>query len=160
MTFDPCYSANVLIGRCPLPLQQILDCPLRSDTSSQHLVPLPIGQPAHHPKIGGNGGVEVGGVRGNMGGLRQETGRVCPHMGVACSILVLQHVRGLLPCFTATCPLTVTVARQLPLPAAHPPPAEYSDIIIIIRASCLPTPSQETTTSLYRPLAGRHVGST
>lgn len=71
----------------------------------------------------------MGGVRGNLGRVRQEMGGVCCQVGVVHSILVLQHPRRLLPskllpCLTAIGPEAVAIARQLPLPAADPPSAD------------------------------------
>lgn len=112
---------NVLIRCCPLPLQQVLDCPLRSDPASQHLVPLPIGQPTCNTKIRGNRWVEVGGVWGNLRRVRKEMGGI-GHMSVDHRILVIKQNRRLLCRLSVTGPLAVSVTRQLPLPASHPSP--------------------------------------
>lgn len=117
---------NVLIRCCPLPLQQVLDCPLRSDPASQHLVPLPIGQPTSNTKIRGNGWVEMGWVRGNLRRVRKEMGGI-GHMGVDHRILIIKQNRRLCH-LSLTGPLAVSVTRQLPLPASHPSPRHRKTI--------------------------------
>lgn len=60
--------------------------------------------------------MEVGGVRRELGGVRQWS--------VVVGFLVLQDPRRLLPCLAAIGPLAIAAARQLPLPAAYPPPED------------------------------------
>lgn len=74
--------------------------------------------------------MEVGGVRWDLGGVRQEVGGVCSQVGQ--SFLVFKHPRRLLPSellpyLTATGPVSVAIARQLPLPAANLPSEDTED---------------------------------